>query len=89
MEDKVAALEARAQMTEPENENSRDLLSWLQSENMVLKQQAAFTFLMPQENALNMANGTLALSSLYGGAPPTDTTSFDGIHKAGAFQMQQ
>ncbi|KAH9938989.1 uncharacterized protein BXZ73DRAFT_44209 [Epithele typhae] len=43
LEDKVAALEAKNQLSEQENENLRDLLTRLQSENMMLK-QAAFTF---------------------------------------------
>ncbi|PCH33111.1 hypothetical protein WOLCODRAFT_14523 [Wolfiporia cocos MD-104 SS10] len=50
LEDKVAALEAKNQMTETENENLRDLLSRLQNENMVLK-QAAFTFTMPRDGS--------------------------------------
>ncbi|OBZ80026.1 hypothetical protein A0H81_00164 [Grifola frondosa] len=52
LEDKVAALEAKNQMTESENENLRDLLSRLQNENMMLK-QAAFTFSMPRETTSN------------------------------------
>ncbi|KAI0757591.1 hypothetical protein C8Q80DRAFT_1265487 [Daedaleopsis nitida] len=49
LEDKVAALEAKNQLTEQENENLRDLLQRLQSENMMLK-QAAFTFTAPRSN---------------------------------------
>ncbi|KZT68782.1 hypothetical protein DAEQUDRAFT_309680 [Daedalea quercina L-15889] len=63
LEDKVAALEAKNQMTESENENLRDLLSRLQNENMMLKQQA-FTFSVPRDNAPNMANGTPASGSM-------------------------
>ncbi|CCL99636.1 uncharacterized protein FIBRA_01656 [Fibroporia radiculosa] len=62
LEDKVAALEAKNQMTESENENLRDLLSRLQNENMMLK-QAAFTFSVPRDNAPNLANGSPASSS--------------------------
>ncbi|TBU54001.1 hypothetical protein BD310DRAFT_829022 [Dichomitus squalens] len=49
LEDKVAALEAKNQLTEQENENLRDLLTRLQSENMMLK-QAAFTFTASRPN---------------------------------------
>ncbi|RPD59423.1 hypothetical protein L227DRAFT_160821 [Lentinus tigrinus ALCF2SS1-6] len=50
LEDKVAQLEAKNQLSEQENENLRDLLSRLQNENMMLK-QAAFTFSAPRGNA--------------------------------------
>ncbi|TFK47938.1 hypothetical protein OE88DRAFT_579215 [Heliocybe sulcata] len=43
LEDKVSALEAKNAVAQSENENLRDLLQRLQSENMQLK-QAAFTF---------------------------------------------
>ncbi|KAF7796581.1 hypothetical protein EIP86_007762 [Pleurotus ostreatoroseus] len=49
LEDKVAQLEAKNQQAESENDNLRDLLSRLQSENMALK-QAAFTFSVPKPN---------------------------------------
>ncbi|EMD41389.1 hypothetical protein CERSUDRAFT_109986 [Gelatoporia subvermispora B] len=49
LEDKVAALEAKNQLSETENENLRDLLQRLQNENMMLK-QAAFTFSVPHDN---------------------------------------
>ncbi|EEB98729.1 hypothetical protein MPER_01714, partial [Moniliophthora perniciosa FA553] len=49
LEDKVAALEAKNEATTSENENLRDLLSRLQSENMALRQQAqSFTFTVPK-----------------------------------------
>ncbi|KAK0446471.1 uncharacterized protein EV420DRAFT_1484108 [Desarmillaria tabescens] len=47
LEDKVAALEARNEQTTSENENLRDLLARLQSENMALK-QGSFTFQVPK-----------------------------------------
>lgn len=50
-------------MSESENENLRDLLSRLQNENMMLKQQA-FTFSVPRDNAPNMANGSPASGSM-------------------------
>lgn len=50
-------------MTESENENLRDLLSRLQNENMMLKQQA-FTFSVPRDNVPNMANGSPASGSM-------------------------
>ena len=43
----MAALEAKNQLSEQENENLRDLLQRLQNENMMLK-QAAFTFSAPR-----------------------------------------
>ncbi|KAJ4485468.1 hypothetical protein J3R30DRAFT_1361700 [Lentinula aciculospora] len=48
LEDKVAALEAKNQQASTENENLRDLLSRLQSENMALK-EASFTFSVPKQ----------------------------------------
>lgn len=45
LEDKVAELEAKNEAAEHENENLRDLLSHLRSENVSLK-QSAFTFSM-------------------------------------------
>ncbi|KAJ3751097.1 hypothetical protein DFH05DRAFT_1469931 [Lentinula detonsa] len=48
LEDKVAALEAKNQQANAENDNLRDLLSRLQSENMVLK-EASFTFTVPKQ----------------------------------------
>ncbi|KAJ3767386.1 hypothetical protein FB446DRAFT_696377 [Lentinula raphanica] len=48
LEDKVAALEAKNQQASAENENLRDLLSRLQSENMALK-EASFTFSVPKQ----------------------------------------
>ncbi|OCH84766.1 hypothetical protein OBBRIDRAFT_808003 [Obba rivulosa] len=55
LEDKVAALEAKNQLTETENENLRDLLQRLQNENMMLK-QAAFTFSVPRDDNGQSAN---------------------------------
>ncbi|KAJ3905207.1 hypothetical protein F5879DRAFT_1009536 [Lentinula edodes] len=48
LEDKVAALESKNQQATTENENLRDLLSRLQSENMALK-EASFTFSVPKQ----------------------------------------
>ncbi|KAF5392563.1 hypothetical protein D9757_002110 [Collybiopsis confluens] len=47
LEDKVTALETKNEQAVAENENLRDLLSRLQSENMALK-QASFTFSVPK-----------------------------------------
>ncbi|KAG6849801.1 hypothetical protein H0H93_005051 [Arthromyces matolae] len=47
LEDKVAALEAKNEEANTENENLRDLLSRLQQENMSLK-QSSFTFAVPK-----------------------------------------
>ncbi|KZT42749.1 hypothetical protein SISSUDRAFT_844426 [Sistotremastrum suecicum HHB10207 ss-3] len=46
LEDRVAALESRNESTQAENENLRDLLQRLQSENLLLK-RSAFTFTVP------------------------------------------
>ncbi|KAF8624773.1 hypothetical protein AX15_005664 [Amanita polypyramis BW_CC] len=58
LEDKVAALEAKNEQSLSENENLRDLLARLQTENVVLKQQqqqqqhqGPFTFSMPKNAA--------------------------------------
>ncbi|KAK7468467.1 DNA-binding transcription factor yap1, variant 2 [Stygiomarasmius scandens] len=60
LEDKVAALEAKNEQANTENENLRDLLTRLQSENMALKQQqpqssgmgqSSFTFSVPKNAA--------------------------------------
>ncbi|KAE9409416.1 hypothetical protein BT96DRAFT_593157 [Gymnopus androsaceus JB14] len=48
LEDKVAALESKNEEATTENENLRDLLSRLQSENMALK-EASFTFSVPKQ----------------------------------------
>lgn len=48
LEDRVAELLAKNNETQNENENLRDLLSRLQSENVLLKQQQQFTFSMPR-----------------------------------------
>ncbi|KAG7450781.1 uncharacterized protein BT62DRAFT_535171 [Guyanagaster necrorhizus] len=47
LEDKVAALEARNEQTTSENENLRDLLARIQSENVALR-QGSFTFQVPK-----------------------------------------
>ncbi|TFY57565.1 hypothetical protein EVG20_g8492 [Dentipellis fragilis] len=50
LEDKVASLEAKNDLTQTENEHLRELLQRLQEENVVLK-QAQFTFSMPRQSA--------------------------------------
>jgi AP-1-like transcription factor len=56
LEDKVAELEAQNQATQSENENLRDLLQRLQTENQSLK-QTAFTFSVPHGVGVNAAAG--------------------------------
>lgn len=52
LEDKVSELETKNETQHSENENLRDLLQRLQSENMALKaQQASFTFSVPKPNS--------------------------------------
>ncbi|KAK0207995.1 hypothetical protein DFS33DRAFT_1271363 [Desarmillaria ectypa] len=55
LEDKVAALEARNEQTTSENENLRDILARLQSENMALK-QGSFTFQVPKTAGRSIAS---------------------------------
>ncbi|KAJ6569545.1 hypothetical protein B0H19DRAFT_1024730 [Mycena capillaripes] len=50
LEDKVAALEAKNDAANSENENLRDLLSRLQNENVMLK-ESTFTFSVPKTAA--------------------------------------
>ncbi|KAF9042066.1 hypothetical protein BJ165DRAFT_1349276 [Panaeolus papilionaceus] len=50
LEDKVADLEAKNEKAISENENLRDLLSRLQTENLALR-QSSFTFTMPHKPA--------------------------------------
>ncbi|KAK2462106.1 hypothetical protein APHAL10511_006569 [Amanita phalloides] len=59
LEDKVAALETKNEQALSENENLRDLLSRLQSENGMLKQQQQppFTFSMPKNGSLDLQAG--------------------------------
>ncbi|KAL6305660.1 hypothetical protein BKA93DRAFT_208485 [Sparassis latifolia] len=78
LEDKVAALEAKNQVTESENENLRDLLSRLQNENMALK-QAAFTFQVPRDtsasNSQSFSNGPTSFNFSTPGAGPSKVAS--------------
>lgn len=57
LEDKVAALEAKNQVAESENDNLRDLLSRLQNENMALK-QGNFTFQVNKDGTSAANNGS-------------------------------
>ncbi|KAJ7293911.1 hypothetical protein C8J57DRAFT_1270342 [Mycena rebaudengoi] len=59
LEDKVAALEAKNDQATSENENLRDLLSRLQSENVMLK-ESSFTFSVPKAAS---SSATPSLSS--------------------------
>ncbi|KAH9487173.1 AP-1-like transcription factor yap1 [Psilocybe cubensis] len=52
LEDKVADLEAKNEQALHENENLRDLLTRLQTENVALK-QSSFTFTMPKAASTN------------------------------------
>ncbi|EAU93322.2 hypothetical protein CC1G_08635 [Coprinopsis cinerea okayama7 len=57
LEERVAELEAKNEEATHENENLRDLLARLQSENVMLKQQQ-FTFSMPRSTTDNSFPGT-------------------------------
>ncbi|GJJ08786.1 hypothetical protein Clacol_003005 [Clathrus columnatus] len=52
LEDKVAQLEAKSESQATENENLRDMLNRLQSENALLR-QTAFTFTLPSNSGLS------------------------------------
>ncbi|KAJ7785663.1 hypothetical protein B0H16DRAFT_1048 [Mycena metata] len=59
LEDKVAALEAKNDAANSENENLRDLLSRLQNENVMLK-ESSFTFSVPKAAASSSSTPSLA-----------------------------
>ncbi|KAJ7451141.1 hypothetical protein FB451DRAFT_1342833 [Mycena latifolia] len=68
LEDKVAALEAKNDQANSENENLRDLLSRLQNENVMLK-ESTFTFSVPKagpssEKPSSIYSATSPLSNL-------------------------
>ncbi|KAF5361680.1 hypothetical protein D9758_007382 [Tetrapyrgos nigripes] len=86
LEDQVAALEAKNEQANNENENLRDLLSRLQSENMTLKQQqqiqqqqspgvgsSSFTFSVPK-NAGSVTSASAALKD-----PTFQTSMFSSL----------
>ncbi|KIY66095.1 hypothetical protein CYLTODRAFT_423764 [Cylindrobasidium torrendii FP15055 ss-10] len=62
LEDKVAELQAQNDAANRENENMRDLLTRLQSENMALKQQP-FTFQVPKPGQSSTAPSSVGSSS--------------------------
>lgn len=64
LEDKVAELEAKNEATEHENENLRDMLGRLQSENVSLK-QSAFTFSMQKDATGSPSNAAPKPRSMY------------------------
>ncbi|KAF9524651.1 hypothetical protein CPB83DRAFT_838757 [Crepidotus variabilis] len=68
LEDKVAELEAKNERAQHENENLRDLLTRLQSENMTLK-QTSFTFSVPKDGSTP--------SSQFSAAPTPSSSSSD------------
>ncbi|CDZ98362.1 bzip family transcription factor [Phaffia rhodozyma] len=70
LEDQVAALAAMSEGQKSENENLRDLLSRLQSENVRLRQQA-FTFSVPKAGGPN----ALPFNSSKPLSPPTSIKS--------------
>ncbi|KZT24685.1 hypothetical protein NEOLEDRAFT_1242342 [Neolentinus lepideus HHB14362 ss-1] len=84
LEDKVAALEAKNALAVSENENLRDLLQRLQSENMQLK-QAAFTFNMPSSSSQPKPNPQPLYAALrdytfnFSSPPTSDAIDFNGL----------
>ena len=70
LEDMVAELEAKNEAAQHENENLRDMLSRLQSENMALK-QSAFTFSMPKD----ITDSTLPSHPIYTSVSPARSVS--------------
>jgi AP-1-like factor len=83
LEDKVAALEAKNDAAQSENENLRDLLGRLQKENMTLK-QASFTFAVPKNAASSSdpayyGSNVGASSSTPNNNRPNDTFDFNSV----------
>ncbi|KZO99604.1 hypothetical protein CALVIDRAFT_350334 [Calocera viscosa TUFC12733] len=93
LEDRVASLEAEKAETQNENENLKDLLNRLQTENQLLK-QGQFTFSMPGPNKRPSSDGSSdsspAASSSSNGqepvfsqtSPPIDMSSNNPIFNA-------
>ncbi|RDB29323.1 AP-1-like transcription factor [Hypsizygus marmoreus] len=73
LEDKVAALEAKNEQAVSENENLRDLLARLQSENLSLK-QGSFTFSVPKTSGSDLDN-TQASTSFASQSPDFASSS--------------
>ncbi|KAL0577393.1 DNA-binding transcription factor yap1 [Marasmius crinis-equi] len=94
LEEQVAALEAKNEATTSENENLRDLLTRLQSENMTLRQQAqssasasaspassSFTFSVPKPSTTSAKSPQyLTENSLFSTLPRTTYSSPDPNH---------
>lgn len=70
LEDQLAAMAARNESTQAENDNLREMLRRLQAENTLLK-QAAFTFSVPSGQSLNSSDSGTPSSS----APPPTSSS--------------
>ncbi|KAI4518470.1 hypothetical protein K525DRAFT_259548 [Schizophyllum commune Loenen D] len=73
LEDQVAALEAKNAEASSENQNLRDMLQRLQSENMALK-QAQFTFAVPK-NPSNNQRGSLTSDAMLFNLPRSGSSS--------------
>ncbi|KAF4623393.1 hypothetical protein D9613_001582 [Agrocybe pediades] len=83
LEDKVADLEAKNEQALNENENLRDLLTRLQSENVALKQtaalkQSAFTFSVPKSSPVNMDTTSPPQNPIFSTSPPPSSSSISG-----------
>jgi AP-1-like factor len=74
LEDKVAALETKNELATTENENLRDLLSRLQSENLSLK-QPSFTFSVPKSAGGNSPENAQASTSFASQSPAFASSS--------------
>ncbi|KAI0063146.1 hypothetical protein BV25DRAFT_1837876 [Artomyces pyxidatus] len=68
LEDKVAALEAKNETTETENEHLRELLKRLQDENVSLK-QTSFTFTVPRQTANDSPDSFRNVATTFGTSP--------------------
>ncbi|KAJ3563469.1 hypothetical protein NP233_g8921 [Leucocoprinus birnbaumii] len=83
LEDKVAELEAKNEAALSENENLRDLLGRLQSENVMLK-QASFTFTMsPKSQPESIPPAPRHFSpesSIFSASPPSSVIAPDVSH---------
>ncbi|KAF5356297.1 hypothetical protein D9756_004279 [Leucocoprinus leucothites] len=83
LEDKVAELEAKNEAALSENENLRDLLGRLQSENVMLK-QSSFTFSMPHksqpESTTTAPRHFSPESSIFSASPPSSVITPEASH---------
>ncbi|KAK1229566.1 DNA-binding transcription factor yap1 [Marasmius sp. AFHP31] len=79
LEEQVAALEAKNEATTSENENLRDLLTRLQSENLALRQQASASASTPTSSSFTFTVPKSATSPTQSPQYLTDTSLFSSL----------